>query len=182
MSQAAVSVIIPYYQARQTIARAVESVLRQTIRPFQILIVDDGSPDDAAAATEQFSPSVTLIRKPNGGAASARNLGIEHAKGEWVAFLDADDYWEPSKIERQLSHSDGVGLVGGRWFTEESGKPRHVAEVPDPALFGRMLTARGSEAYQVAMNLWTSVLLVRRHVLRDERFDSSLQVAEDRDL
>jgi len=98
MDRATVSVIIPYYRARHTIARAVESALEQTVRPHEILVVDDGSPDDAAGATKVFGSSVTLIRKPNGGAASARNLGIEHAQGEWIAFLDADDYWEPAKL------------------------------------------------------------------------------------
>ena len=182
MSQQMVSVIIPYYRARQTIARAVESALGQTVRPQEILIIDDGSPDDAATATEHFGASVTLIRKPNGGPASARNLGIEHAKGEWIAFLDADDYWEPSKLERQLASSEGVGLVGARWFMEEPGKPRCVGEVPDPALFGRAFRARGSEAFHAAMNLWTSVVLVRRNALGDQRFDPGVQVAEDRDL
>jgi glycosyltransferase involved in cell wall biosynthesis len=177
-----VSVIIPYYRASQTIARAVESALAQTIRPYEILIVDDGSPDDAAGATREFGSSVTLIRKPNGGAASARNLGIERSKGEWIAFLDADDYWEPAKLERQLAFSEGVGLVGGRWFTEAPGEPRSVAEVADPCFFGRMLNPRDSEAFQVAMNLWTSVLLVRRTAMGDQRFVPGLETAEDRDL
>jgi glycosyltransferase involved in cell wall biosynthesis len=177
-----VSVIIPYYRASQTIARAVESALAQTFRPHEILIVDDGSPDDAASATKQFGSSVTLLRKPNGGAASARNLGIEQAKGEWIAFLDADDYWEPSKLERQLASSEGVGLVGARWFTEVPGKSRSVAEVVNPSFFGRMFKPRGSEAFHVAMNLATCVLIVRRNVLGDQRFVSGLEPAEDRDL
>jgi len=177
-----VSVIIPYYRASQTIARAVESVLAQTFRPSEILIVDDGSPDDAASATRKFGSPVTLIRKANGGAASARNLGIERSKGEWIAFLDADDYWEPEKLERQLAFSEGVGLLCGKWFTETPGKPRSVAEVADPCLFGRKLNPRDSEAFQVAMNLDTSVLLVRRTTLGDQRFDPVLTTAEDRDL
>jgi len=177
-----VSVIIPYYRASQTIARAVESVLAQTFRPHEILIVDDGSPDDAASATKEFGSSVTLIRKPNGGAASARNLGIEHAKGEWIAFLDADDYWEPIKLERQLAFSEGVGLVGGMWFTEVPGFPRFVAEAADPSFFGRVLKPLGAEAFQVAMNMMMDVVLVRRNVLGDQRFVSGLEPAEDRDL
>jgi len=182
MARDTVSVIIPYYLASQTIARAVESALAQTVRPHEILIVDDGSPDDAASATKEFGSSVTLIRKPNGGAASARNLGIEQAKGEWIAFLDADDYWEPSKLERQLAFSDGVGLVGARWFTEAPGKPRSAAEVADPCFFGRKLNPRDSKAFQVAINLWTSVLLVRRTTMADQRFAPYLDTAEDRDL
>lgn len=182
MNRKTVSVIIPYYRASQTIARAVESALEQTVRPHEILIVDDGCPEDAEAATKRFGSSVKLIRKPNGGTASARNLGIEHVQSEWIAFLDADDYWEPTKLERQLAFSEGVGLVGGRWFMEGPGQPRSVEKITDPGFFGRTFRPRGAEAFQVAMNLWTSVLLVRRKVLGDQRFVSGLEPAEDRDL
>jgi glycosyltransferase involved in cell wall biosynthesis len=177
-----VSVIIPYYRASQTIARAVESALGQTVRPHEILIVDDGCPEDAAVATKQFGSPVRLIRKPNGGAASARNLGIEHAQGEWIAFLDADDYWEPLKLERQLAFSEGVGLIGAKWFTEAPGSPRWIEEVEEPAFFGRVFEPRGREAFHVAMNLWTSALLVRRRALGEQRFVPGLEPAEDRDL
>jgi glycosyltransferase involved in cell wall biosynthesis len=177
-----VSVIIPYYRASQTIARAVESALRQTVRPHEILIVDDGCPEDAALATKQFSSSVKLIRKPNGGAASARNLGIEHAQGEWIAFLDADDYWEPLKLEWQLAVSEGVGLIGAKWYMEAPGRPRWIEEVEEPAFFGRVFTPHGREAFRVAMNLWTSALLVRRRALGEQRFVPGLEPAEDRDL
>ncbi len=182
MYRETVSVIIPYYRASQTIARAVESALGQTVGPYEILIIDDGSPEDATGAIKQFGSSVKLIRKPNGGVASARNLGIERAQGEWIAFLDADDYWEPLKLERQLAFSEGVGLVGGRWFTEEPGKPRCVAKVIDSAFFGKKFKPLDSEAFHVAMNLWTSVLLLRRKDLGEQRFVSGLEPAEDRDL
>ena len=182
MKQDKVSVVIPYYRARQTIARAVESVLGQTVPPQEILIVDDGCPEDAVAATKQFSSSVTLIRKSNGGTASARNLGIEHSQGEWIAFLDADDYWEPTKIERQLAFSKGAGVVGSMWFTEAPDMPRSVAKISNPAFFGRTFKPGDSEAFQVAMHLWTSSLLVRRKALGEQRFVSGLEPAEDRDL
>jgi glycosyltransferase involved in cell wall biosynthesis len=182
MSRDTVSVVIPYYRAKQTIARAVESVLRQTVSPQEILIVDDGCPEDAVAATKQFGSSVTLIRKANGGTASARNLGIEHAQGEWIAFLDADDYWESAKLERQLAFSEGAGVVGSMWFTEAPDMPRSVAKIANPAFFGRTFRPGGSDAFQVAMNLWTSTLLVRRKALGEQRFVPGLEPAEDRDL
>jgi glycosyltransferase involved in cell wall biosynthesis len=177
-----VSVIIPYYRASHTIARAVESALGQTVCPHEILIIDDGCPEDAARATQQFGASVKLIRKPNGGVASARNLGIEHAEGKWIAFLDADDYWEPSKLERQLSVSEGAGLVGSGWFTETPGEPRSETNIAEPEFFGRTFRPSESEAFRVAMNLWTSAVLVRRNVLGAQRFVSGLEPAEDRDL
>jgi len=177
-----VSLIIPYYRASQTIARAVESALGQTVRPLEILIVDDGSPEGAVEATKQFGSSVTLIRKPNGGTASARNLGVEHAKGEWIAFLDADDYWEPQKLERQLAVSEEVGFVGGMWFMEYAGKPRCVGEPENPEFFGRVFKPHGVDAFQVALNIMSGVVLVRRKALGDYRFVSGLEPAEDRDL
>jgi glycosyltransferase involved in cell wall biosynthesis len=182
MCEQTVSVVIPYYRARETVGRAVRSVLAQTAPAREILVIDDGSPDDAAEATKDFGSSVTLIRKRNGGAASARNLGIERARGEWIAFLDADDYWEPSKLERQLAFSGDVGLIGSRWFLEYPGAPRRVGEVSDAALFGGVVNARGAEAFHAAMNFWTGVLLVRRGVLGQERFVPGLEPAEDRDL
>jgi len=177
-----VSVVIPYYRARKTIARAVESALGQTVPPKEILIVDDGCPEDATVATKQFGSSVTLIRKPNGGTASARNLGIERAQGDWIAFLDADDYWEPEKLERQLAFSEGAGVVGSMWFTEGPEKPRSLAKIANPGFFGRTFRPGDSEAFRVAMNLWTSALLVRRKVLGEQRFVIGLEPAEDRDL
>src|SRR5207253_2812039 len=97
-----VSTVIPAYRASRTIGRAVDSLLSQTRPPDEIVIVDDGSPDDLAAAVKPYGDRVQLLRKVNGGAASARNLGIESARGDLIGFLDADDYWEPSKLERQL--------------------------------------------------------------------------------
>jgi hypothetical protein len=72
--------------------------------------------------------------------------------------------------------------VGARWFTEYPGNPRCLAEVPNKTFFGRKFTARGPEAFQVAMNLWTGVVLARRNLLGDQRFVSGLETAEDRDL
>src|SRR5262245_13313488 len=116
-----VSVVIPAYRASGTIGRAVVSLLHQTRTPDEILVVDDGSPDDLAAALAPYCDRVTLVRKENGGAASARNLGIDRSRGDLIAFLDADDYWEPTKLERQLSifrrHPE-VGLVASRFYVE----------------------------------------------------------------
>ena len=182
MPRATISVIIPYFQAHQTIVRAVRSVLMQTVRPVEILVIDDGSPDDPSELLKEFGPAVTLIKKSNGGAVSARNMGIEHACGEWVAFIDADDYWEPTKLERQLAFGEHAELIGSRWFVESPGTPRRIWQVPQSSLFGKVIRAKDAEAFEVAMNLWTSVVLVRRDALGEQRFVSGLEPAEDRDL
>jgi glycosyltransferase involved in cell wall biosynthesis len=185
MPHPTITTIIPAYRAAGTIARALDSVLTQSRPPEEILVVDDGSPDDMAAAVRPYAERVTLIRKPNGGAASARNLGLDRARGELVAFLDADDYWEPHKLERQLglfrTHPE-LGLTCGRWFTQEPGGPRIAPPHCTDQDFDRVLTATGKLAFSVATKMWTSTILVRRTVVGSHRFVSGLEPSEDRDL
>jgi glycosyltransferase involved in cell wall biosynthesis len=100
---ASVSVIIPAYNAEKFLARAIDSALNQTVPPIEVLVVDDGSQDDTAAVVAGYGPPVRLLQKPNGGPASARNLGAREAHGDWLAFLDADDLWKEAKLERQFA-------------------------------------------------------------------------------
>ena len=98
-----VSVIIPTYNAMTYLPETVESVLRQTYSNFELLIIDDGSSDQTVQWVSQLVDSrVRLISQENQGASVARNTGIAHAQGEYVAFLDADDLWEPTKLEQQV--------------------------------------------------------------------------------
>jgi glycosyltransferase involved in cell wall biosynthesis len=93
------SVVIPAYQAADTIGDAIESVLVQTVVPLELIVVDDGSTDDIEAALASYRDRISLISKENGGRASALNLGVGHASGEYVSFLDADDAYDPARIE-----------------------------------------------------------------------------------
>ena len=102
MNETSISVVIPLYNRERQIPRAIESVISQTVQPKEILVVDDGSTDNSVSAAEQFGCFVTIIRQDNGGAAVARNTGIQAATGNWVAFLDSDDAWHPEKLEYQL--------------------------------------------------------------------------------
>jgi glycosyltransferase involved in cell wall biosynthesis len=98
-----VSVVVPAYNAERTVAQAIQSVLGQTMQDLELLVVDDGSVDATAVIVgKQSDPRVRLISRENGGVAAARNTGIAEARGEWVAFLDADDVWLQDKLERQL--------------------------------------------------------------------------------
>jgi glycosyltransferase involved in cell wall biosynthesis len=97
------TVIIPVYNGERFIRRAVDSVLKQTLLPIQIIVVDDGSKDPTREILKtEYGEAVTLICQTNGGPAKARNAGLRVATGEFVAFLDADDFWEPAKLETQL--------------------------------------------------------------------------------
>ncbi len=108
-----VSVLIPAYNAAMHLGRAVESVLSQTHAPIEVLVIDDGSRDRTAEVAASFGAPVRLIRKENGGPASARNMGARQAQGEWLALLDADDWWFPDKLRMQLQYATApdIGLI-----------------------------------------------------------------------
>ncbi len=97
--QPSFSVVIPAYQAADTVAGAVSSALEQTLEPLEILVVDDGSTDDITRVLEPLLDRITLLRQENGGRASARNVGVREARGEFVSFLDADDVYERERLE-----------------------------------------------------------------------------------
>jgi len=100
-----VSVIIPTYNRAATLGRAIDSALEQTIDDLEVVVVDDGSTDDTESVLAAYEdPRVrTIIHATNQGANVARNTGLEHVRGEYVAFLDSDDVWHPAKLERQLA-------------------------------------------------------------------------------
>jgi glycosyltransferase involved in cell wall biosynthesis len=93
------SVAIAAYQAEATVGEAIESALAQTLPPLDVVVCDDGSTDGTSAAIERFGARVTHIRKENGGEASAKNAAAGAARGEFVVFLDADDLFEPERLE-----------------------------------------------------------------------------------
>jgi glycosyltransferase involved in cell wall biosynthesis len=96
-----ISVVIPAYNASGTIEATIESVLRQTLPPDEILVLDDGSTDETASIVRSYEPRITLFHQPNGGVASALNWLCQHAQGDVVAILGADDIWHPRYLEVQ---------------------------------------------------------------------------------
>jgi glycosyltransferase involved in cell wall biosynthesis len=99
-----VSVIIPNYNYSQYLAMAIESVLSQTYKKIEIIVVDDGSTDNSLEILSSYLSDITLVSQSNSGVSSARNAGLVKASGEYVCFLDSDDVWLPNKIEIQISH------------------------------------------------------------------------------
>lgn len=97
-----VSVIIPVYNAAPWLAETLESVLGQSQPPHQVIVVDDGSTDDSATIARRYLPHIQLVQQPNAGCAHARNRGVALATEDYLAFLDADDYWSSEKLALQL--------------------------------------------------------------------------------
>lgn len=122
-----VSVVIPTYNYGRFITEAISSVLDQTCPPSEIIVVDDGSTDETADVVGAFTEAVKYIRQDNAGVCAARNRGVSESTGELIAFLDADDTWEPSNLEKQVARFESdeeIGLVhcGMREFDGESGE------------------------------------------------------------
>src|SRR5262245_58002873 len=103
-----VSVIMPVYRGAPYVGAAIESALAQTYDSMELVIVNDGSPDDSACEIARFlpHPRIHYIEQNNAGVANARNTAIDHSSGCFIALLDQDDLWLPTKLERQVAHLD----------------------------------------------------------------------------
>lgn len=117
MNKPAVSVVIPCFNAARFLQRSIESVVGQTHRDLELIVVDDGSTDDSVAVAREMASTDARVRvhvlSERRGVAAARNAGLEVARGKYVAFLDADDWWMPAKLEKQLAAAAAraAGLV-----------------------------------------------------------------------
>jgi glycosyltransferase involved in cell wall biosynthesis len=120
-----VSIIIPVYNREQYIGAALESVLSQSYRPLEIIVVDDGSSDRTAEIVKRFDDQVSYVYRANGGPAAARNHGLALASGEFIAFLDSDDLWPATKLETQirylLGHTEVQYVIGKATYFAEPG-------------------------------------------------------------
>ncbi|WP_448268839.1 glycosyltransferase family 2 protein [Nostoc sp. DSM 114159] len=130
-----VSVIIPVYGVEKYIAATVQSVLEQTYTNFELLIIDDASLDRSINICQQFTdPRIKIIRQSNRGVSGARNTGIRHAQGEYLAFLDGDDLWLPEKLEKQIAHLENSPAVGVSFsrsaFIDEAGQALGTYQMP----------------------------------------------------
>ncbi len=175
-----VSVVIPVHNGGRTVARAVESALAQRYPSIEVVVADDGSTDDTRNVAGRYAGAVRVVEQPNRGAAAARNLGFEAARGEFVAFLDADDEFLPGRIERgvaPMAADASVGATFCRLYRQYQGGTRDI--------YG--------DAYKRCRafpeHLWpsshvqTSGATCRRNAIeRVGSFDESLQSHDDLDL
>lgn len=177
-----VSVIIPSYNAEAFLSDAVESVLNQTWRDLELIIVNDGSTDGTGSLAQRLSEGdrrVKIVDKPNGGLSSARNAGIAAASGDAICFLDADDVFLPDKIERQaqfLEHAPSCDFVYSDYYVGDSQLTPIWLESVRPAM-AKM------EEYLLYRNGFAPLcpLLRSRLVVATGDFDETLRATEDWD-
>jgi glycosyltransferase involved in cell wall biosynthesis len=180
-----VSVIIPTYQSAKYIKSALESVLSQTFKDFEIIVVDGGSRDGTKEIAESFGSKIRVLLQSGKGISNARNVGVAAAKGEYIAFLDSDDLWVPTKLATQLKlikGSNSVGLVYSDASTFFEGDLEPKCGI---TLFDVRKPHRGNITIQLILENFIpcSTVLIRKLCFQKiGDFDESLPLCEDHDL
>ncbi|MEZ5422426.1 MAG: glycosyltransferase [Pyrinomonadaceae bacterium] len=176
-----VSAVIPAYNAESFLKETIESVLAQTYKNIECIVVNDGSTDGTAEVAKSFGDRIRYFEKPNGGVSSARNLGIANARGELIAFLDADDLWHAEKIEKQvavlLKHGDlGMVYCGSVDVTETLETIQENPVIDQDALVEEILLL-GTATGRIA-----STAMTRKQTLNlIGKFDEQLSTSADAD-
>lgn len=182
-----VSVIIPTYNSASFVAQSVESVLQQTYENIEIIVVDDGSTDDTETVLAPYKDKIRYIKKTNGGPSAARNLGITEAKGEFIAFQDADDIWLPEKAALQVEHFQqnshfGVVFTGSVRFNENGLLDSNIRKgytVPTGMVFDRLLTEHfvAMPSVMVRKSCLDEIGLFEETLIGNEDFNLYLRLA-----
>ncbi len=185
MFQEIVSVIIPAYNRGRYIRQTVESVLNQTYTDIELIVIDDGSTDDTRDILEGYGDRITLLEheaRQNRGQSASINLGLDRARGKYLAILDSDDYWEPDKIESQvgyLQRHPEVGLVYGNG-TAVSGNGEFLYDIYTPG------HREESKPEKVLVDCYFSLpsnALMRKSLLKKAGyFDETLRAGQDHDM
>ena len=175
-----VSVIIPTFNRAWCLPQAVASVMEQTYRDFEVIVVDDGSSDDTAKLAPYWGPTVRLLQQKNKGVSAARNLGIRAARGRLLAFLDSDDWWLPEKLAHQVAffdaHPDAMICQTEEIWMRRGVRvnPRHRHRKPAGWIF---------EASLALCLVSPSAVMMRRELFEAVGlFDENLPACEDYDL
>ena len=135
-----ISVVIPTYNRKELLKRSIDSVINQTIKPSEIIIVDDGSNDGTEAMVKKKYDSLKLIKQKNKGASAARNSGIKASSGEWICFLDSDDEWKNDKLEKQIIamksnpsykffHSNEIWIKNGKRINQKKKHKKYGGDI-----------------------------------------------------
>ncbi|MDC0384177.1 glycosyltransferase family 2 protein [Candidatus Marinimicrobia bacterium] len=175
-----ISVVIPSFNRKNTLSRSIDSVLKQTYKPSEIILVDDGSTDGTRGFILSSYPNIKYFFQPKKGVSSARNKGILESSSEWIAFLDSDDEWMPQKLEKQkkqlekhsgifISHTNEIWIRNGVRVNQMKKHQKYGGYIFDKCL-------------DICRMSPSSILIHKRVISDIGVFDETLQVCEDYDL
>ncbi len=175
-----VSVIIPTYNRAWTLKKAIDSVLKQNYKNFELIVVDDGSTDDTEALVSEYAKSIKFVQQPNLGVSAARNKGLSISSGALITFLDSDDYWEPEKLSAQVEffnanpnalicQTEEIWIRNGKRVSPKKKHKKLSGMIFIPSL---ALCLISPSAVMMRKNLFAKV----------DMFDESLPACEDYDL
>jgi glycosyltransferase involved in cell wall biosynthesis len=190
LPEPAVSIIIPTFNRSTLVLNAIDSVLNQTFRDFELIVIDDGSTDDTCEKLQPYAEAIRYHRQENRGVSAAQNKGVELARGRWISILGSDDAWLPTKLERQMEAVAQLGCTFGACFTDCTleGDSRYresafriaglncrtkFASLEEP--FGWILGPNDVIKMQ-------SLIVLRSIFLELQGFDEQMVVSEDTDL
>jgi len=180
-SMGKVSVVVPVYNREKTIVRAVDSVLEQSMKPEEIIVVNDGSSDGTVDVIKEYGNKITIINMPqNSGPSAARNEGVKYSQSEWIAFLDSDDCWEKDKLKSQkeyldrypfyqIMQSEEIWIRKGKRVNPCKHHEKKSGWIWEPSLHRCLVSPSG-------------VMLKKSLLNRYGGFDENLPVCEDYDL
>ncbi|WP_286230072.1 glycosyltransferase family 2 protein [Neobacillus mesonae] len=180
MEQPLVSVVIPFFSGVKWLEEALNSVLSQTYKNVEILVINDGSKENFNDAVQKLNSPINVINKKNGGPASARNTGIEKASGKYIAFLDSDDTWLPDKLSKQIKEMEAKNYIwthhSYEMFWENQTKTKRI----DTSIYS-------GDVYRdcfISFKVQTSCVVVLRDVLikHNIRFPLEKRFGQDTDF
>lgn len=173
-----ISVIVPVYNVEQYLPRCIDSILVQTFTDFELLLIDDGSTDSSGDICDEYAKKDNRIRvfhKKNGGVSSARNVGLDNAKGEWLAFIDSDDTVDTEYLS--LNESEDADIIEkGFTVCDEFGNVIRHSHVTDKCISSQ------EEFFRIYVNNWIGPLwnkLIRRSIVKNSHFNTDVQIGED---
>jgi glycosyltransferase involved in cell wall biosynthesis len=189
MNTPVISIVMPVYNTAKYVEAAIESVLAQTFVDFELLIIDDAGPDNSIELCRAYSdPRIRIISQANRGLAGARNTGIRHARGQYIALLDSDDLWEPEKLERHIEHlwqspDVGISYAASRMIDDDGNFLRIVQrpklkDVTARDVFLRNPVGNGS-APVIRRQVFEDIAFINEDRNELDYFDESFRQSED---
>jgi len=181
------SVIVPLYNKELYILKAVDSVLNQTFNDFELIIVNDGSTDNSLEKVRlRIDSRIRILDQENAGVSTARNNGVKQAKYNYIAFLDADDWWGPDYLMEMkclIEEFPDAGIYGSKYFIVKNGNSKVAGIGVEPGFTNGIINYCRVYAKTLCMPLWTGATILKKSVFESEGgFKPNLKLGEDFDL